>query len=192
MKKIILSSLLILPFLSLAATQGNLVTGPTKSIQSQGSFDVSIRANYVIQVNGLNDMDFGDHDLSTSARELNERFCVFTNADSFDITFFSSNQVAGQPYLANTTIPTEKIPYQFIFGKVDFNGIKYGTSSISSGQTITGIDELRKRKDCRVNRGAGVQYYPNVVITARIDGNDVLGVLPGSYLDVVTVIARPE
>ncbi len=192
MKKIILTSLLMFPFLSFAATQGNLAVGPTKAIQSQGSFDVKVRANYVIQVNGLNDMDFGDHDLSTSAREINERFCVFTNAESFDLTFFSANQVAGQPYIVNTTVPTEKIKYDFIFGKIDFNGVKYGTFPILSGQTITGIDELRKRRDCRVNRGAGVQYYPNVVIVGRIDGNNVLEALPGSYLDTVTVIARPE
>ncbi len=192
MKKIILSSLLMFPFLSFAATQGNLAVGPTKAIQSQGSFDVMVRPNYVIQVNGLNDIDFGDHDLSTSAREINERFCVFTNAESFDLTFFSQNQVSGQPYIAHSLIPTEKIKYDFLFGKVDFNGVRYGVFPILSGQTITGIDELRKRRDCRVDRGVGVQYYPNVVITARIDGNNVLEALPGAYSDVVTVIARPE
>jgi spore coat protein U-like protein len=176
-----------------AATQGALVHGDTTNIESTGDLDVSLQVPYAIQVNNLNDIDFGDFQagISTGVNK-GDRFCVFTNAQSFNVTFHSSNPSGNTPRLTSISNPALTIPYQLHLGKIDMTKTRYILDPIIQGQAITNITETRNRLNCQMDGPNGVGFYPNLVIRARIAEGVLLDAIPDSYKDTLTVVASPE
>lgn len=177
-----------------AATQGAIVYGDNTSIESTGDLDIQLQLPYVIQVNNLQDIDLGNFHSGTTVNDKNkgDRFCVFTNAQSFNIIFYSANPNGGTPRLTATSNAALVIPYQLSLGKIDMTKTRYELNNISQGQVITDITETRNRVDCQMDGANGFGYYPNLVIRARVTQENMLAAIPASYKDTLTVMASPE
>lgn len=177
-----------------AATQGNLAVGPTKAIQSQGSFDVKLNVGHVIQVDQLDDIDFGDFNSGLTAGgdlSATDKFCVFGNNAAFRITMLGGN-VAGFE-MDEDTNSALRIPYTVQLATVQQGTGVTGTfSDVTHNVPVVNITEKRNRRNCNMPDGAGVSFKPNLEVKVTIAENSLLEAVPGSYKDTVTVIASPE
>jgi hypothetical protein len=195
MKKGIISALIVSALTSsiYAATQGTLVHGVDKNISSEGSLDLLLEIPYAIQVNKLNDIDFGNFNaLDTGNLNKGDRFCVFTNAPSFNISFFSANPLGSTPRLTSINNSSLTIPYSLQLGQIDMTKTRYSLNGINHAETVSNILEVRNRLNCQMNLGGGSEFYPNLVVRVKIEENDLLDTVPDSYKDVLTIVASPE
>lgn len=194
-KKGIITAIVIGAFTSTiyAATQGVLVHGDNTNIESTGDLNVTLEVPYAIQVNHLNDINFGDFQAGLNGGvNKGDRFCVFTNAQSFNIVFHSANPIGNIPRLTSTNNSSLTIPYELHLGMIDMTKTRYSLDPISQGQAITNITETRNRLDCQMDGVNGVGFYPNLVIRARISEGVLLDAIPDSYKDTLTIVASPE
>jgi len=176
-----------------AATQGALVHGSTSNIDSTGDLDVNLQVSYAIQVNNLNDIDFGDfQNGATNGVNKGDRFCVFTNAQSFSLSIYSSNPDSFTPRLTSLNDPSLTIPYVLKLGQVDMTNSRYTTTIIKHGIPVPNITETRNRLNCQMDGPNGVGFYPNLVIRASISENILSNAIPDAYKDTLTFVASPE
>jgi len=194
-KKIILTTIILGAFTPTlyAATQGALVHGDTTTIESTGDLDVQLQVPYSIQVNDLNDIDLGNF-LNGIGNDKNkgDRFCVFTNAQSFSIVFHSANPDGTTPRLTSISNPALTIPYEILLGKIDMTKTRYFHDSISTDHVINNKSETRNRVNCQMNGALGIGFYPNLVIRAKVSQSAMADAIPDSYKDTLTVMASPE
>lgn len=198
MKKLnkVLMGLLVLISTSTMATvtttpiQGELVHGTDNTIKSTGKVGVNLKIAHAIQVNNLDDVDFGtfrsglDSDLS-----VKEEFCVFTNAAAYKINYTGVNAGSdGSFQLTNTTNAGLKLPYEIKMSTITRAGAKTELSTVKSNNWISNVREIRNRRNCQMSDG----YKPNVELSFKITEGVMLDALPGTYKDTVTIVASPE
>lgn len=195
MKKLKLAVLIgatILSGSAMAATQGKLATGDNKSISSEGSLDVTLDIEYVIQVNKLDDIDLGTFkaDLSTDLVGT-DSFCVFTNAPSFNVTFTGGN-TAGFEMVENNN-NSLKIKYDVEVATIDSGKNISQYKKVAHNSTLDNINETRNRQNCDMTKSDGsLNYLPNLELKVTVEKDTVLDAIPGSYKDTITVLASPE
>lgn len=199
LNKAILSTLVLLSTSAMATTgtttgstpiQGELVHGLDNTIRSTGKLGVNLKIAHAIQVNNLDDVDFGtfrsgiDSDLS-----VKEEFCVFTNAAAYKINYTGVNPTtAGGFQLTNTTNSALRLPYEIKMSTITRAGAKTEIATVTNNNWITNVRELRNRKNCQMSDG----YKPNVELSFKITEGVMLDALPGTYKDTVTIVASPE
>lgn len=177
-----------------AATQGNLAVGPTKAIQSQGSFDVKLNVGHVIEVNNLDDINFGDFNSGLTAGgdlSLTDKFCVFGNNAAFRVTMLGGN-VAGFEMDEDTNAAL-RIPYTVQLATVNqATGVTGAFGAVAHNVPVVNITEKRNRRNCNMPSASGVSFKPNLEVKVTVAEAALLDAVPGSYKDTVTVIASPE
>lgn len=170
--------------------QGELVHGLDNTIRSTGKLGVNLKIAHAIQVNNLNDVDFGtfrsgiDSDLT-----VKEDFCVFTNAAAYKINYTGVEATStGEFQLKNITNAALRLPYEIKMATITRAGARTEVATVKSNNWITNVRELRNRRNCQMSDG----YKPNVELTFKITEGVMLDALPGTYNDVVTIVASPE
>jgi hypothetical protein len=195
MKKLIKVGALAAATLALsanAATQGALVHGTDTSITSEGSLEVLLNIDYVIQVNELDDLDLGNF-ASGVTQDLvgSDDFCVFTNAQSFSLRMYSDGNDGWQ--LRDVNGFANPIPYAVSLNSVDLSSQVTFLANMGHDTTKNNITETRNRRNCDMDDGAGgFAYKPNLNVNVTVDENDMLDAIPSSYKDVIVFVASPE
>ncbi len=179
-------------FSAVAATQGALVHGNDTSITSEGSLDVLLNIDYVIQVNELNDINLGNFQSGvTTDMESSDNFCVFTNAQSFSLRMYSDGLDGWQ--LRDTNGFASPIPYGVSLHSVDVSSNENFLGNVAHNTTFNGILETRNRRNCQMDNGAGgFAFKPNLKVSVTVDEQDMLDAVPSSYKDTIVFVASPE
>ncbi len=175
-----------------AATQGALVHGTDTSITSEGSLDVLLNIDYVIQVNKLDDINLGTF-RSGITNDLvgQDEFCVFTNAPSFSVVFAGGNTAGFE--LEEESDSSLRIPYGVEMATIDENDARSAFSNVNHNVPFVNINETRNRRNCEMsNTSGGVEYLPNLELKVTVDDIAMMDAIPGSYKDTITVVASPE
>lgn len=175
-----------------AATQGALVHGDNTSITSEGSLDVLLNIDYVIQVNKLDDINLGTFRSGITGDLVGQdEFCVFTNAPSFSVVFAGGNTAGFE--LEEETDSSLRIPYGVEMATIDSNDVRSAFANVSHNVPFVNINETRNRKDCMMDNGSGgTDFLPNLDLKVTVDDIAMMDAIPGSYKDTITVVASPE
>jgi hypothetical protein len=176
---------------ALAATQGALVHGTDTSITSEGSLDVLLNIDYVIQVNKLDDIDLGNFRNGIDSDLVGQdSFCVFTNAPSFSVVFAGGNAAGFE--MKETNNNALRIPYGVEIATIDTSNVRSNFENVTHNVPHVNINETRNRKNCNIDNGNSVSYLPNLELKVTVDDLVMLDAIPGSYKDTITVVASPE
>ena len=194
MKKLKLAAVMVATMVSgsaLAATQGALVHGTDTSITSEGSLDVLLNIDYVIQVNKLDDINLGNFRSGLDSDLVGQdSFCVFTNAPSFNVTFTGGNTAGFE--LAEDSNNALRIGYGVEVATIDNNDNRSAYQNVSHNVPHVNISETRNRRNCDITTSAGVEFLPNLELKITVDDIAMMDAIPGSYKDTITVVASPE
>lgn len=179
----------------IAAEDGAIDRGFDNSISSTGKFDVKLKVKHAIQVNRLNDIDLGEFSSGDTTDVSGvEQFCVFTNSASFNLTISGEQSAGFEMVEENDSSLT--IPYTVELATQDTSLNATAYQNVTSNQTISGINEVRNRRDCSVinpSSGTGTNTnVDNMIVKVSVADNDALDAIPGSYKDTITIVASPE
>ena len=195
MKKLVKIGAIIAGTLALganAATDGILNHGDNTNITSEGTLDVLLNIDYVIQIDNLNDLDLGDFSSGVNQDMVgHDNFCVFTNAQSFSLRMFSNDNSGW--LLADTNNVAPPIPYTVSLSSIDVSNQVNFLGNVPHDTTLSSLSETRNRKNCNMDNGVGgFTFKPNLRVSVTVDENDMLDAIPSSYKDTIMFVASPE
>jgi hypothetical protein len=190
----LIKSLIILASLTAnnlyAAEQGSLVYGD-KSINSSGNLNISLEIAHAIQINKLNDINLGSFRSAIDSDKVgNDNFCVFSNTESFSLSFLGENSEGFN--LNESSNSNMKIPYQVEIATINTSGIKSSYNRINHNTTLNNIIETRTDLNCESVNSGNLGFKPNLDIKIKVKENNMLDAIPGNYKDTITIIASPE
>jgi len=200
MKLAFLSVIAAGSFSAVAATNGALSPD-----ESTASIEVAAEIVPMLQITGVNDVDFGrlivGQNLVPDAlfQEV-ESFCVFTNGSGYNLTFESANAEltsgSGSSFsmISSEDFVSDQLPYSI---KLE---VLVPTAADAEYSTIAELMDKDTTYGPFVYQ-SGYEYqdsecgtpdgnFDNVKLTFSLDSEDAFQVLPSTYNDTIFVIAR--
>lgn len=167
-QKTLLALALVCSPVAFAATQGDL-----DSTSSEGSTDVSITIDPLVQVTVQGDIALGSATAGTDATQ-GTGICIYRNGDAdVDVTLTSEWADAGAFRMVHSVDGTEFLGYS-----VDLSG-----TAFDSGSANTISDENNSSSSC----GGAWSHTLNVTVL----GTDIDAATAGAYADTVTILVAP-
>lgn len=159
-----------------AAGMANAATDGTLGATSQGSLNITLTIDPLVQISDLDDIDLGTF-TGTGPMTGSDNVCVYSNNGGFNITA-TGNGAANAFTLAGSSAT---IPYSVEWANT--SGATSGTS-MSTGTPLNGQTPTFAGADC----GGGTNT--TVLVTV---GTADLGVAPtDSYAGVLTLLVAPQ
>lgn len=170
----------------IAAEQGEESKGDS-SIISEGNLNITFKVPYLIELNGLDDIDLGEYQFDSVNNESSETFCVRTNSSVGFSVNFSSETSGGVAFQLESDDGNATLPYSLEMATIDSTG-NMGTYSAVVGASDIDVTEKRSAKNCSV---AGVDT-DNVAIKVTVDGDMSDLSNAHDYSDVLYVVVSPN
>lgn len=167
LKKSFLVAAVLVSGTAIAAQDGTI--GAT----SQGTSDVTLVKENVVQITGVADLDLGIHNSTATALTAFDDVCVFNSTTNYAVTVSSANAAY------ELRSGTDAIPYT-----VNWTDSSNTPVALSNGNPAGGMSGDQTSLNCGGTNNASFA----VSVTAA----DFNSANPGTYTDVLTLMIEPE